>query len=108
MELTEINQELFNISKRLDKASKNLYKLAKDKAESEFEYRKALMQEIVKLRDEGLPATLIADIARGKVADLKFKRDLAQDIFKSALSSLDAIKSQQTSLQSILKYQDNV
>lgn len=108
MELVQISRELYNISKRLDKASKNLHKMAKEKAEKEYEYRMNLAKEIVMLRAEGYPATLINDVARGNVAHLKLERDLAKDTYKAAISSLEAIMSQQTALQSILKYQEEV
>jgi hypothetical protein len=108
LELTSITQEMYEISKRLDQASKSLYKLAKDKAETEREYRMKLAQEMLKLREEKMPATLIPDLARGQLADLKFNRDIAETYYKSALESLDAIKSQLTALQSILRYQEQI
>ena len=44
----------------------------------EGKYRKELAVEIEKLRTEGLPATLIHDLRRGHLAQLRYKRDIAQ------------------------------
>lgn len=106
IELTDITREMYEVSKRIDKASKEIFKLAKNKAEFERVYREALAKEIIQLRSDGVQATLIPDLARGKVSFLKYERDLAQDIYKSALSALEGIKTQASVLQTICKYQE--
>jgi hypothetical protein len=106
IELIEITQEMYAVSKRIDKASKEIFKLAKNKAEFERVYREALAKEIVKLRSEGIPATLISDLARGNIAFLKHERDLAKDLFKSGISALEAVKTQASVLQTIARYQE--
>jgi hypothetical protein len=106
IELIEITKEMHEATKRLEKASKEIFKLAKAKAEMERAYREALAKEIVKLRAENVPATLINDLARGNVAYLKYERDLAQDAFKSAISALEAIETQCSVLQTICKYHE--
>jgi superfamily II helicase len=106
IELIEITQELYTVSKRIDEVSRTISKLAKAKAEFERVYREALSKEIVKLRSEGTPATLISDLARGNIAYLKYERDLAQDLFKSGISALEAVKTQASVLQTISKYHE--
>ena len=106
IELIEITQEMYAVSKRIDKASKEIFKLAKNKAEFEKIYREALAKEIIKLRSEGVQASLISDLARGNVAYLKYERDLAQDLFKSGISALEAVKTQASVLQTISKYHE--
>lgn len=108
MELTQITQEIFNASGRLSKGSKELFTLAKDFAEAEKNYRQALGKEIVLLKDEGKPATLIQDIARGNCAELKYQRDVAEFRYQSGRDSLRAIEVQVSALQSVLKYQGEV
>lgn len=107
-ELIEIAQELRGTSKRLDSASKEIFRMAKEKAEKERDYRKALAQQIMIVRESGVPATLVSDVARGNVADLKFERDLATDMFKAGIESLEAIKVQASVLQSIHKRYDSL
>ena len=77
-------------------------------AEAERDYRRALQMEIVKLKDEGIKVTLIPDIARGETSELKYKRDLAKARYTSARDSLEAIKSQMSGLQTIVKYMEEV
>jgi chorismate mutase len=106
MELHQLTQMMMETSKRIDKATKEIFKMAREKAETEFEYRQALSKEIAKLKSENTPVTLIADMARGNVADLKLKRDLADAMFKSAIESLRALQSELSGLQTISKYQE--
>lgn len=108
MELVTITKEIYESGKRLEKGSKELFSLAKEMAETERDYRRALQIEIVKLRAEKVQATLVPDIARGLTADLKFNRDLAEARYKSARDSLEAIKAQANGLQSILKIQKDI
>ncbi|SDI15478.1 hypothetical protein SAMN05192534_12350 [Alteribacillus persepolensis] len=108
MELTEITKEMYETTKRIDKASKEVFKLAKNRAETERIYREALAKEMMKLRNEGIPATQINDLARGNVAYLKFERDLALELHRSALSSLGAIETQASVLQTISRYQETI
>ncbi len=106
VELIELTKEMHNVSKRIDKASREIFKLAKAKAEMERVYREALAKEIIKLRTEGVQATLISDLARGNVAYLKYERDLSHDMFKSGISALEAVKTQVSVLQTISKYHE--
>lgn len=108
MELHQLTQMMMETSRRIDKATKEIFKMAKEKAHTEYEYRQALSQEIAKLRAENLPVTLIADMARGNVAELKLKRDLADAMFKSAIESLKALQSELSGLQTVCKYQDEI
>ncbi|MGM0807550.1 MAG: hypothetical protein ACQET8_22855 [Bacillota bacterium] len=108
MELTKITRELYTASNRLSQAGNEIYRMAKEKADAERAYRLALSQEITKLKMEGLSVTLIADTARGNVADLKYQRDLAEGQFKASIEALKALQVQVNSLQSIAKYQSEV
>jgi len=108
VELVQVNQEIYESTKRLREGSKNLFPLARIKAEAERDYRKALAIEIMRLRDEGRPATLISDIARGNLSDIKFKRDLAEIRYQAARDSLIAIREQMSGLQTIVKHLSEV
>ena len=108
MELTILTQEIYDVSKRLERASKALYRLAEEKAESERTYRMRLTQEMLTLREQGMSVGLINDVARGNVSDLLFQRDAAEAKFKAALESLGALQSQLSALQSILRIQQDI
>jgi hypothetical protein len=108
MELLNLTKEIYDSTVRLKNGSKEIFKLAKVKAEKERDYRKALAVEIMRLKSEGMAATLVPDIARGNMADLKFERDLAEAGYVAGRESLGAIQSQMNGLQSILKVQAEV
>lgn len=107
MELLSITQEIISVAHRLQRASTEIFHLGKEKAESEKAYRRALMMEIMKLKADKMPATLIADVARGNVADLLFERDAAEVKFKAAMESMAALKSTLSALQSVLRIQED-
>jgi len=108
MELIKVVDHLNQSTSRLSKATKEVFKLAKDRAETEREYRLALSQEMFRLRDEGLPATMIPDLARGNISKLKYDRDLAMELHRSAMRSISALEVEVQAWQSILRNLDEV
>lgn len=108
MELTPTVQMLREATNRLNDAGHQVYRLAKRKAETERTYRIELAKVMFRMRDEKLPATLIGDLARGEVADLKFERDLAAEKYRTAFSVMDALKIEISALQSIAKYNSEI
>ena len=108
MELRNITLELYQASQRLSKGASELFKLAEESAIAERDYRQALAKEVVLLKDRGNPVSLISDIARGNLADLKFKRDMAEMKFVAGRDALRAIIAQVSALQSVLNVQKEV
>lgn len=108
MELTQVTDDMYRISQRLEKAANELYKLGEAKASSEQVYRVKLAQEMIKLKTEGMSVGMINDVAKGNVGEFLFKRDFDEVRWKAAIESVDAIKSQLSALQSILRYQTEV
>ena len=107
MELLNITKEIMDTAHRLQNASKEIFFLGREKAETERAYRRALMMEIMRLKEDKMPATLINDVARGNVADLLFERDAAEVKFKAAMESMAALKSTLSALQSVLRIQED-
>ncbi|MEC5422105.1 hypothetical protein QGM71_01180 [Virgibacillus sp. C22-A2] len=110
MELQKVTSMIMIASERIDKATREIYKLAEKKAETEEYFRIALAKEKFILKDQGMAITLIDDLARGKedIARLKRDRDLAEDMFKAAIESLRALQAELSGLQSILRFQSDV
>lgn len=104
----KLTQEMYDISQRLSKSTSEIYKLAHNQAETERIYRMELSKEIFRLREDKLPATLIPDLARGNISDLKFDRDLAEAKYKAAIEALKALNSQLSGLQTVCKYQSDI
>lgn len=108
MELQSITQEIHDASKRLGKGADMLFALARDFAAAEKEYRAELAKEILRLKDAGMSVTLIPDLARGNVSELKFARDLAEAKYQAGRDAMRAIETQVSALQSILRVQGEV
>ncbi len=108
MDLLNVTQEIHAASQRLSKSADALFTLGRSKAEAERDYRLALAQEILKLRAENVPVTIIENLAKGNVSELLFQRDLADGQFQAGIKAADAIKVQVSALQTILKYQTEV
>lgn len=86
--------EMSELQARLEKAVKQMRAWGVDHAEKDRAYKVALMQEILKLREEEFPATLIIQIAHGKVADARFERNKAEVMYKSSIENVNALKLQ--------------
>lgn len=108
MELTPLIQELNNAQKRLGNATKLILQQAEQKAVTENAYRMELAKEITKLRAEGMPVSLISDVARGNVAYLKLERDNAESVYKGTLSAMRAMEVQISALQTMCRYQSDI
>lgn len=108
LELVDIKKAIQQDRLSILELNKELQVYAKKKAETEKVYRVALAKEIITLREQKLPVTLISDIARGNVANLKFERDLADSMFTSVRDSLKGLQSATSSLQSILRTQEEI
>lgn len=108
MELTPTINMLHQATKRLSESSKEVFRLAKAKAETEREYRSELAKVMMSMRMDKVQATLIPDLARGEVSELKYQRDLATETYRAALSAMEALKVEINALQSIAKYQSEI
>lgn len=108
MEVVSTVESLKEATERLSNASKQVFKMARLRAESERAYRIELSKQIMTLRGEGVQATLIPDLARGNAAELKYERDLNHELHRSAMSSIGALQVEIQSLQSILKIMSEV
>lgn|SRR5699024_6090597 len=108
MELIKTVQELQKTTMVLRESNKKIKNLAIKKAETERVYRMELSKEKYRLRESGMPITLIEDIAKGNVADIKYERDLAAELHRSALQSLESLKVEVQAWQSILRNLDEV
>jgi hypothetical protein len=110
VEPMEVTDALYKTSKRLNEGINVITSKAKGYAQSEKDYRIALAKEIAKLRAQGMPTTLISDLARGNenVADLKFNRDLNQETLKAAHAMMKSLQVEVSALQSILKVQEKI
>jgi hypothetical protein len=88
--------DIQNLIEKLNQSIKVLAKYGNDYAETEKNYKIALRQEALKLRDEKMAVTLINQIVYGvpQVAEKRFKRDVAEAMYKTALENINVLKLQ--------------
>lgn len=94
--MTDPITEVWRRSEMLEVALRECKTRGQAAAEAERVYRVALAEKILLLREGGLAATLIGDVARGDkdVARLKFDRDCSQVVYDNAQEAVMVYKKQ--------------
>ena len=87
-------QQLNDLSVKLTQGIKLMGKYGREYAEAEREYKVALAKKALELRDKGMAVTLIDKVIYGKVADVRFKRDTAEILYKTSQEHINALKLQ--------------
>ena len=92
MDLNDL-QRLIN---ELNVSVRALRTTGQEYAKAYSDYRELLSKELLKCRDEGIPATMCSDIARGRshVAKAKFNEICKEAIYKANQESINALKIQ--------------
>jgi len=101
----DLYNELQRKIKELDYSIKALRENGTKYAEAERSYKVKLREEALKLRTEKeMPVTLISQIIFGvpSVADLRFKRDVAEAIYRANQEAIQSIKLQMRIIESQL------
>ena len=64
------------------------------RAEAERDYKIALRIEALKLRDSGIAVSMIDKVVYGvkEIAELRFKRDVADTVYQANLEAINSIK----------------
>ena len=103
MELIQIRIVAVEIMQSLNKNKVILPNLGIKKAETERDFAKGYAFEIYKLKSEGIPATLIKEIAKGNCADLIYERDVAESNFISKKIEISVEEKEISLLQTLSK-----
>jgi len=92
----DLYNELESKIQELEVSIRSLRKTGNNYAEAERDYKILLRQEVLKLRDEGQAIGVITLTCYGipSVAEARFKRDVAETIYKANLEAINSIKLQ--------------
>ena len=92
----ELYEELQAKTRQLDVSIRQLRKSGTDYAQAEKDYKVILRTECLKLRDAGTAIGMISMIAYGipSVAEARFRRDVAETVYKANLEAINSIKLQ--------------
>jgi len=92
----DLQIELTEKIKQLEISIKELRNSGTNYATAERDYKIKLREECLKLRDGGMAITLIDKTCYGipSVAEARFKRDVAETVYKANLEAINSIKLQ--------------
>ena len=90
----DLIQELQGKINRLDYAVRYLKKAGREYALAEKEYKVLLRQECLKLRDSGMAVGMIDKTCYGVPEVARFKRDVAEAMYKASQEDINSIKLQ--------------
>lgn len=98
----ELYNELQAKTRQLDLSIKTLRSNGTEYANAEKEYKILLRKECLKLRDEGMAIGMIDKTCYGipSVAEARYKRDVAEAVYKANQEAINSIKLQMRLIES--------
>ncbi|WP_238859915.1 hypothetical protein [Clostridium sp. YIM B02569] len=90
----------------LNRSNTQLKTLGLKKAQAEKEYKVKQAEEILKLREDKYPATLIMELVKGnkEVAELRLQRDVAENAYFTCLDGIDNLRIEIELIKNKLKW----
>jgi hypothetical protein len=103
--MIDLYNELQTKIKELEISIKQLRTSGTAYAQAEKDYKILLRQECLKLRDEGMAIGMIDKTCYGipSVAEARFKRDVAEAVYKANLEAINSIKLQMRLIENQLQ-----
>lgn len=94
---------------QLEKSVLDLRGNGTEYAKAERDYKVLLRQECLKLRDEGMAIGMIDKTCYGlpSVAEARFKRDVAEAVYKANIEAINSIKLQMRLIESQINREYN-
>ena len=101
----DLYNELQSKTRELEISIKMLRKTGGEWAKAERDYKILLRQECLKSRDDGMAVGMIEKTCYGipSVADARFKRDMADVVYKANLEAINSIKLQMRLIEAQLQ-----
>ena len=98
----DLFNELQSKTKELEVSVKTLRQSGTNYAQAERDYKVLLRQECLKLRDEGMAIGMIDKTCYGipSVAEARFKRDVAEAVYRANQEAINSIKLQMRLIES--------
>lgn len=84
--------ELNEMQGKLSEGVRLMAKYGRELAQAEHDYKIALAQAALKRRADDMPVTMIDKVVYGDVADERFKRDIAETMYRTAQENINATK----------------
>ena len=90
----ELITMLFELKGQLPKSVKKMREYGVQMAKASSEYRAAKAVRIRELKAQGLPATLILDLAKGDCAEKQYERDMTEVIYETQKEYINSLKTE--------------
>ena len=105
----DLFNELQAKTKELEISIKSLRQTGTKYAQAEKDYKVLLRQECLRLRDEGMAIGMIDKTCYGitSVAEARFKRDVAEAVYKANQEAINSIKLQMRLIENQLSREYN-
>ena len=105
----DLFNELQSKTKELEISIKSLRQTGTKYAQAEKDYKVLLRQECLKLRDEGMAIGMIDKTCYGipSVAEARFKRDIAEAVYRANQEAINSIKLQMRLIENQLSREYN-
>jgi len=102
----EIMNILQSKNRQLSDKNDDYITLSFKRAEAERDYKIAYAEQMLRLKTDGTPVTMLKDVVSGNrgVADLKFKFEVATAVEKACLESMKDLRESIGSARSILTW----
>lgn len=103
--MIDLYNELQSKIKELEVSIKQLRTSGTTYAQAEKDYKVLLRQECLKLRDSGMAIGMIDKTCYGipSVAEARFRRDVAEAVYKANLEAINSIKLQMRLIENQLQ-----
>ena len=105
----DLFNELQTKTKELEISIKSLRQTGTNYAQAEKDYKVLLRQECLRLRDEGMAIGMIDKTCYGitSVAEARFKRDVAEAVYRANQEAINSIKLQMRLIENQLSREYN-
>lgn len=103
--MNDLYSELQTKTRQLEAAIKQLRHNGTEYAQAEKDYKVLLRQECLRLRDEGMAIGMIDKTCYGipSVAEARFKRDVAEAVYKANQEAINSTKLQMRLIEAQLQ-----
>ena len=100
----DLLNELNDLNRQLPESIRLMGKYGRDYATYQRDYKKAVAGETIRLKTDGVPATLIRDTIYNSedVLNSMYERDKAEVLYKTSLEHINALKTEIRVLEELI------
>lgn len=104
MDALTIAKKIYEKLNELEGQKVELKTSIQSKVNAQVDYDKALALEILKLRDKGIPISIVEKVAKGNIWEKTLDLERSEGVLKGVESNIRSTQAQLNGLQSINKY----